>query len=127
MHITWHDDNLLVITDITALDNLLSGLYSVNVPFIFDIMSGDKALTVYTRVPVHQGHHTEQKLTSNAEETTARSTTFHMGNIKAERYVDIFKNIGNRFIIGGDFNAKHTHWGSGLITTKGRELLKAIN
>jgi endonuclease/exonuclease/phosphatase family metal-dependent hydrolase len=38
-----------------------------------------------------------------------------------------FKNIGNRFIIGGDFNAKHTHWESRLITTKGRELLKAIN
>jgi hypothetical protein len=33
----------------------------------------------------------------------------------------------NRFIIGGDFNAKHTHWGSRLITPKGRELLKAIN
>jgi hypothetical protein len=48
-------------------------------------------------------------------------------NIKAEWYVDLFKNIGNRFIIGGDFNAKHTHWGSKLITTKGRELLKAIN
>ena len=48
-------------------------------------------------------------------------------NIKAERYVEIFKNIGNRFIIGGNFNAKHTHWGSRLLTTKGRELLKAIN
>jgi hypothetical protein len=35
--------------------------------------------------------------------------------------------MGNRFIIGGDFNAKHTHWGSRLTTTKGRELLKAIN
>jgi exonuclease III len=30
-------------------------------------------------------------------------------NIKAEKYVDLFKNIGNRFIIGGDFNAKHTN------------------
>jgi endonuclease/exonuclease/phosphatase family metal-dependent hydrolase len=48
-------------------------------------------------------------------------------NIKAERYVEVFKTIGSRFIIGGDFNAKHTHWGSRLITTKGRELLKAIN
>jgi hypothetical protein len=48
-------------------------------------------------------------------------------NIKAERYVVLFKNIGNRFIVGGDFNAKHTHWGSRLITTEGRQLLKAIN
>ena len=33
----------------------------------------------------------------------------------------------NRFIAGGDFNAKHTVWGSGLTTTKRRELLKAIS
>jgi hypothetical protein len=32
----------------------------------------------------------------------------------------------SRFIIGGDFNAKHTHWASRLITTKGRELYKAV-
>jgi hypothetical protein len=45
-------------------------------------------------------------------------------NIKAKGYVEIFKNVGNQFIIGGDFNAKHTHWVSRLTTTKGRELLK---
>jgi len=27
---------------------------------------------------------------------------------------------------GGDFNAKNIHWGSWLTTTKGRELLTAI-
>ena len=47
-------------------------------------------------------------------------------NIKYDRYEEFFKNIGKRFIIGGDFNAKHTHWGSRLITTKGREILKAV-
>jgi hypothetical protein len=30
------------------------------------------------------------------------------------------------FIIGGDLNAEHTHWGSRLITTKGCELYKAV-
>jgi hypothetical protein len=34
--------------------------------------------------------------------------------------------MNSRFIIGGDFNAKHTHWGPRLITTKGRELYKAV-
>jgi len=28
--------------------------------------------------------------------------------------------------VGGDFNAKKTHWGSRLTTSKGRELLRAI-
>jgi hypothetical protein len=32
--------------------------------------------------------------------------------------------MNNHVIIGGDFNAKHNHWGSRLITTKGRELYK---
>jgi len=34
--------------------------------------------------------------------------------------------LGNRFIAGGDFNAKNTHWGSRLTITKGRELLRGI-
>jgi hypothetical protein len=34
--------------------------------------------------------------------------------------------MNSRFIIGGDFNAKHTHWGSRLVTTKGHELYKAV-
>lgn len=47
--------------------------------------------------------------------------------IKKEEYYDLFACLGNRFIIGGDLNAKNTHWGSRLTTTKGRELLKAVN
>jgi len=38
-----------------------------------------------------------------------------------------FSKIGKRFVVGGDFDTKHTHWGSRLITTKDRELIKAIN
>ena len=46
-------------------------------------------------------------------------------NIKAEHYKKLFHQIGERFIIGGAFNAKHSHWGSRLITPKGKELLIA--
>lgn len=44
-----------------------------------------------------------------------------------ESYLKLFKQLGDRFILGGDFNAKHTMWGSRLTTAKGKELLKAIN
>lgn len=47
--------------------------------------------------------------------------------ISKEEYIDLFTELGNRFIVGGDYNAKNTHWGSRLTTTKGRELLKAVN
>lgn len=46
--------------------------------------------------------------------------------IKKHQYLQFLSKQGHRFIIGGDFNAKHTNWGSRLITTKGKELLEAI-
>ena len=46
--------------------------------------------------------------------------------IKDKTFTDYFMSLGNRFIAGGDWNAKHTHWGSRLITTRGRELKKSI-
>lgn len=47
--------------------------------------------------------------------------------INAQQYSDFFNKIGNKFIIGGDYNAKHKYWGSRLTTTKGKQLLEAIN
>jgi hypothetical protein len=37
-----------------------------------------------------------------------------------------FETLANRFIAGGNYNVKNTAWGSGLTTTKGRELHKAV-
>lgn len=37
-----------------------------------------------------------------------------------------FSRQGNRFIAAGDYNAKHTHWGSRLITTRGRVLYNVM-
>jgi hypothetical protein len=48
-------------------------------------------------------------------------------NNKQEDYTKLFKTLGNRFLIGGDYNAKNTQWGSRITTTKGRELLLSIN
>lgn len=46
--------------------------------------------------------------------------------LKAAHYKSFLEKLGNRFILGGDFNAKNTFWGSRLTTTKGKELLNAI-
>jgi hypothetical protein len=48
-------------------------------------------------------------------------------NNKQEDFTKLFKTLGNRFLIGGDLNAKNTHWGSRITTTKGRELLLSLN
>jgi hypothetical protein len=46
----------------------------------------------------------------------------HRYCIYDDEYKILFNKLNSRFINGGDFNAKHTHWGSRLIAPKGREL-----
>lgn len=48
-------------------------------------------------------------------------------SISEEHFNTYFKSLGPRFIAGGDWNSKHLHWGSRLITTRGRELKKYID
>ena len=48
-------------------------------------------------------------------------------NLKTEDYISLLQHLGERFILGGDLNAKHVDWGSRLTTTKGSQLRKAIN
>jgi len=47
--------------------------------------------------------------------------------INKEQFSEFFKSLGSKFLAGGDFNAKHTQWGSRLITMRGRQLWNAIN
>lgn len=47
-------------------------------------------------------------------------------NIMVEDYIEFLQSLGNRFVAGGDYNSKHTCWGSRLTITKGRRLLKAV-
>lgn len=63
---------------------------------------------------------------NNTELTLAAAYCPPRHSMKQKRFSEVFKQLSNRFILGGDYNAKHTTWGSRLITTKGRELLKAI-
>jgi hypothetical protein len=46
--------------------------------------------------------------------------------IIAEQFLSFSASLGQHFLAGGDYNAKHCHWGSRLITPKGRELIKAM-
>lgn len=46
--------------------------------------------------------------------------------INNELFTEFFGTLGDRFIEGGDYNAKYVHWGSKLSTTKDRELIRAV-
>lgn len=48
-------------------------------------------------------------------------------NVYCSDFENFFNTIGRRFLVAGDFNAKHPWWGSRLINPKGRELYKCIS
>ena len=47
-------------------------------------------------------------------------------NLKKEDYLILVRSFSGKFIFGGDFNSKNTHWGSRLTNTKGSEIQHAI-
>jgi hypothetical protein len=47
-------------------------------------------------------------------------------NLKNEHFESSFQTLGPEFITRGDYNSKHTLWGSRLTTTKERESSKVI-
>lgn len=47
--------------------------------------------------------------------------------VKCEEYESFFKGLGPRFIVAGDYNAKHPWWGSRLTNPKGKNLYKCIS
>lgn len=47
--------------------------------------------------------------------------------ISETMFTDFFLTLGSRFISGGDWNAKHTHWGSRLTSPRGRQLKKTVD
>jgi len=40
--------------------------------------------------------------------------------------MQFFNSLGDYFIAAGDYNAKHTQWGSRLVTPKEKQLYNAI-
>lgn len=42
--------------------------------------------------------------------------------ISETKFTEYFSTLGGKFVAGGDWNAKHTYWGSRLTTTRGRQL-----
>lgn len=46
--------------------------------------------------------------------------------INKEQFTNYFETLGPKFLSAGDFNAKHTFWGSRLVTPRGRQLLDTI-
>ena len=48
-------------------------------------------------------------------------------NICKDQFLYYFNTVGPKFIVAGDYNAKHTLCASRLITTRGRLLLDAVS
>ncbi|KMQ85369.1 reverse transcriptase, partial [Lasius niger] len=108
--------------------------FCYHIPHPADRARGGSAVLIRNNIL----HHEEPKIESITMQVTtvsiqAKNKEFKISAIYCpprhtptkEDYINLFKALGSYFIIGGDFNAKHTHWGLRLVTPKGRELLQA--
>ena len=46
--------------------------------------------------------------------------------ISLHQFTNFFQSLGNKFIAGGDFNAKHVLWGSKINSSRGKILEQTI-
>lgn len=109
-------------------------LYMCNHPN--DAAHGGSAVYIHNSIP----HHEISSYCTEPIQAAGIATRLHCGTelviasvysppkhkITANQYTHFFNHLGDKWIIGGDFNAKHPYWGSRTTTTKGRELWQAI-
>lgn len=70
---------------------------------------------------------TNIKIKSNNGDCVVSSIYFPPRHrVELGHYEQFFKSLGNKFIVGGDYNAKHPWWGSRLPNPKGNELYKCV-
>lgn len=97
---------------------------------------GGTALIIRNDIPHHQFSEVRTKTIQSTsvviegqKENSTICVFYNPPNcpMQKEDYIRFFTSLGKRFIVGGDFNAKHSLWGSRTTTTKGRRLHEAIN
>lgn len=47
-------------------------------------------------------------------------------SITEDQFLEFFNTLGEKFIAAGDYNTKHIHWGSRLVSPKGKHLYNAV-
>jgi len=85
-------------------------------------------------------HHCHKEFVENYLQATSINIKLDNGNqltlaavycpprftITEGEFTQFFNSLGEHFIAGGDYNAKHTHWGSRLVNPKGKQLYNAV-
>lgn len=95
---------------------------------------GGTAVLVKMNIPHHETEH-YQSMSIQATSIKINSVPLCMvlsavycppgHSIQPVEFTNLFKTLGSHFIAGGDWNAKHTFWGSRLISPRGRALYNA--
>lgn len=101
-------------------DNLPKGGSAVIIRDTIDHFELGKVQSIDMQVSIVQVKSTKQILNIGALYCSPNCS------IKRDSFKSMLSELGDRFIIGGDFNAKHLDWGSRLTLTRGKELREAI-
>ncbi|PNF38076.1 hypothetical protein B7P43_G18153 [Cryptotermes secundus] len=106
-----------------------------HIPHPDDTAHGGAAVIIRSTIPHHElPHYQTPKIQAaniqiNASPWPFTTTAIYCPprhSISTEEYIEFLQSQGNKFLIGGDWNAKNTAWGARLSTPKGRNLLKAL-
>lgn len=143
-----HQEDLQAVLDIEKIDVcLISETHFTNQSFIkfrnfttyhtfhpVNTAKGGSAVIIRNSIQHHEAlKYITEEIQATAVNIKTNNYSFNVVAIycppkhplKEEDYLKLLRKLGNRFIIGGDFNAKHVHWGSRLTSTKGKELFNA--
>jgi exonuclease III len=97
--------------------------------------SGGSAIIIKTSIQhnLHSGYSSDYlqattvPVVDSIGPLTISALYFPPNPIVTQEHLNTYYNsLGKRFIAGGDYNAKHTAWGSRLITPRGRVVFKTM-
>lgn len=100
--------------------NTARGGSSIIIKNTIDHFEFGKIESTETQMTIVQLHSLKQKINIGALYCSPNC------RIRKEAFKSLLLELGNMFILGGDFNAKHLDWGSRVTLTRGRELRQAI-
>jgi exonuclease III len=107
-----------------------------HVPHPDDRAHGGAAVIIRSAVSHHELiHHQNKKFQAACVKVDLKPWSLTLSavycpprhTISSAEYVELLESYGSKYLIEGDWNAKHSPRGARLITPKGRNLLEALN
>lgn len=134
-----HNVDILMVSESHLKDNYIIriqnyNIYTTNHPD--GTAHAGSAIVVRSTIKHHElPQYRKEHIQATSIGIEDRNGTFNVSSVYSppkhkiteDSYNEFFDTLGSRFIAGGDWNAKHPHWGSRITSTRGRQLKKSLD